>query len=190
MELSLVNSLYKIPGSGSVAILKHSIAGKVEEFSWSVKAFDRNRQKTNNLGYEEEVEAVDPFDQLNLYWKELPIEQQDKIFAVYKRIYDVFESSNNLDALMSGLIPLIQTLFDLHPIEDLKYWINMKSTICIPKEAKVCDTIEENIEKGEQFGSHEWPRESTYIKVDYWGLIVLIMLLRILYPVWGRFMHQ
>lgn len=184
LKLTLVSSLVKIPGAGSIATMTY----RNEGLDWNVKAFDRNRQKVNNLGYEAEVEVVDPFDQLNAYWASLPEAKQELIFQAYKEAFDVFENSEGLSALMTGLSPLIQRLIDLHKYEEVNHWVRMYSTIGIPKDARVYQTLAENVQKGEQFGSQEWPRESTYLIDDYWGLIVLILTLRALYPIWGRFM--
>lgn len=192
MKLTLVNIREKGNNAGSKAILTHSLGGRQpeQELSWCVKAFDRNRQKVNNLGYEEAEEVVDPFDQLNAYWASLPLDAQDQIYLVYQEIYEVFETSSRLQTLMGNLSPLLQKLYSLHRTANLYYWVKMKSNIRVPTEARVYDTLAENVEKGEQYGSREWPRESTYLKDDYWGLIVLMLALRTLYPIWGRFMGQ
>lgn len=169
----------------SNAVISHNN----EQLLWDIKSFEINRQTPANLGYGEiGIRDVDLFNEINRYWDYLPRQKQDEIFTVYKEIYQTFEDSMSFEDLIYSLRPLVDKLLSYHSHKDVAYWVKMKSDIRLPSDAKVYPTMEENMKASEQYGSREWPRESTYLVEDYWGLIFLVVSLRCMFPVWGRFM--
>jgi len=169
----------------SNAVLSHNN----EQLLWDIKSFEINRQTPANLGYGEiGIRDADLFNEINRYWEYLPRQKQDEIFAIYKEINQTFEDSMSFEDLIYSLRPLIEKLLSYHSHKDVAYWVKMKSDIRIPSDAKVYPTMEDNMKASEQYGSREWPRESTYLEEDYWGLIFLVVTLRCMFPVWGRFM--
>lgn len=160
-----------------------------QSIAWEVKLYEWARQKPSNLGYEEDGILPDPFQQLNLYWSSLTPNKQDQIFAAYSQIYQVFEDSQSFEDLIYDLRPKVQQLLDLHPHNEVSYWVRVASSIR-PSKSKVYETMEENMKVSEQFGGQEWPRQSQYLSDDYWELIILVLTLRTMYPIWGLFMSR
>lgn len=160
-----------------------------QSIAWEVKLFEWARQKPSNLGYDENEISPDPFQQLNLYWASLPAAKQDQIYAVYSEIFQVFELSPSFEDLIYDLRPKVQDLLNLHPHNEVSYWVKVGSNIRI-STAKVYATMEENMKVSEQFGGQEWPRQSQYLSDDYWELVILVLTLRTMYPIWGLFMSR
>lgn len=137
---------------------------------WSHAAFKNKQGKelnaTNNI-----------FDEINLYWGQLPKPRQDQIFSLYLRVKETFENTENTKELKRTLTPLVSELYTLHPIEELDHWMRFRSEIRIPERI------------GEKFEDTDDPsktRMKTYTREDYQKLIVLALALRAIVPIWGE----
>ncbi len=119
----------------------------------------------------------DLFKEINKYWSLLPIEEQDKIFDVYKDASALF--SNELDQrnIMRGVQEImIRLLDDLHPFDRVADLIATMD-IAIPDTAKA-DFDDSDGRKH---------RELTYIKKEYFDLVVATVILRTILPIWNIF---
>lgn len=156
-----------ILGNPTTAILEHN----GEKISWNICLFDKMSMGDN----------IDPFEQINGYWLKVPMDTQNKIFAIYKRIKDVFDSVWNTTELTKELYVLVKDLYDLNDIADIRHWIDFHSTLALPDGLK--DSFKE---------SHETPgtRERTYLKEDYKWLVALSVALRAMIPIWGEFIAR
>ena len=124
------------------------------------------------------------FEHINLYWAQLPLEQQTKIFSIYQDIKRVFDDSLDRNTLTVKLKQLITDLFKLHPIEDLKFWILFKnSQIHIPDSSVLQEVYHDDRDRP---GS----RDQTYLRSDYIELACLSTLLRLMIPIWGDYISR
>lgn len=158
---------FGLQGAPSQVNLEHR--GVVLE--WNIALFD----KASFNG------EFDIFEQINGYWGHLAMEVQDKIFNVYQRIKDVFDSVWENSELTKQLYQLIKELYVHHQLSDIKFWISFRSNVVVP--AGLREEFKE---------SHETPgtRERTYLKADYEWLVALSVALRPMVPIWGEFINR
>lgn len=181
----------KLENIGSNVVVSHG----QQELVWNVKVLDRSkRSRPTTSGViqedpEEALEQADPFYQLNQYLAYLSPEKQEQLFQIYNSIYQVFEVSGDFRELHQRISPLLKKIYEICPADNVSYWVRTISTIVIPSDIRVYETMEESIDADQdQYGIRNRPVESTYLRGNYWSLIVLIMMLRMIMPVWGRFM--
>lgn len=119
----------------------------------------------------------DVFGEVNAYWARLPLDVQDQIFAVYRDIKNIFMEYPSNEQLMFRLFPLVARLSDLHPLENIKHWMDFYGNIFYPSDLK------------EVFVEYQMPGSAagTYLREDYMWLVALSLALRPLLPVWGEF---
>ena len=141
------------------------------EIKWSVSLFE----KTSFSG------EFDIFEQINGYWKHLTPAAQDKIFDIYSRIRDVFDSIWDTNQLTQDLYPLVAELYTFHELAEIRHWIDFRSDLAIPEGLR--DSFKE---------SYETPgtRERTYLKEDYRWLVALSIGMRVMIPIWGEFISR
>jgi hypothetical protein len=148
------------------------IQHKTEELIYSItEEVIRTSQK---YGFEH-------FEEINAYWAQIPIVQQDVIFDTYRKIYTVLNESSDIQSMTRALRPLVTLLSDLHPLDDLDYWIWLKSPLLVPTGIKRVFNPEEDT---------SWTREKTYLEDDYRKLVTLTLSMRALLPVWEEFILQ
>jgi hypothetical protein len=151
----------------TVAILQH----KGLELKWNIKLIDKASI----------APGLDIFHQINGFWDKRTPEQQDAIFECYRRIHVTFDEVWETEDLARALLPLIADLEALHPLDDVKHWMDFQSDIKLPSDLK------------DQFtDSHAaiGTRERTYLRDDYKQLVVLSVVLRPMLLVWGEYVFR
>lgn len=134
-----------------------------EEIVWRGNTYNRLK-----------VDSERFFDDINAYWAELPFGQQTAIWNVYKKMNAAFTSVNNGNELHRQLKLLVREMYELHPMPSLNYWVRMKSRVKYP--ADLMETY-----------SPEYPKEMTYLRSDYTGLLTVVLALRIILPLLSRY---
>jgi hypothetical protein len=163
-----------------------------QELTWDVKILERGNKNANRnkdpLG--EENPYVDPFEQLNQYFYQLPVQKQNELFDIYSQIHHILQphGHNDIQDLRKRIPPLVKRIFMICPPDNVANWVHGTPSIVFPANIRVYKTHEESAQRGENFGLRNRPAEATYLEKDYWGLIVLVMLSRMLTPIWGRFL--
>ena len=166
-EKSLKITVAQVGGiSQSDALMTHNGITIVWNYAAFKKQQGKEAQANTNL-----------FDEINEYWAQLQPAWQDMIFSVYLRIKDTFESTENTKMLTSTLVPLLEELYKLHPIDELDHWVKFRSGIRIPEK------IGEKFVESDDLSN---TRLKTYTKEDYHKLLVLALALRVVVPVWGE----
>jgi hypothetical protein len=119
----------------------------------------------------------DVFGEINAYWARLPMDVQDQIFALYCDIKNTFLEYPSNEQLMFKLYDLVAKLADLHPLENIKHWMDFYGQIFYPPDLK------------EVFVEYHMPGSAagTYLREDYTWLVAVSIALRPLLPVWGEF---
>ncbi len=123
----------------------------------------------------------DIFEHLNEYWNQLPVDKQDYIFGIYKRIRMVFNSVSHRVNLALDLNKLCIELIDAHNLDEVYDWVLFKSNIVIPAV----------FESEYQYSyDKQGSRDQTYVRSDYTKLIAMIIAIRSMIPVWGEYIGQ
>lgn len=120
---------------------------------------------------------IDPenfFNDINAYWEELPFGQQTEIWNVYKKMHFTIEHTKNVNDLHRDLRQLVKTMYELHPLDRLNYWMRLKSRVKYPETLK--DVYDPDL-----------PKEMTYLRSDYTGLLTVVLALRIILPVFSTY---
>jgi hypothetical protein len=151
----------------TVAILQH----KGLELKWNIKLIDKASIAV----------GLDIFHQINSFWEKRTLEQQDAIFDVYHRIHVTFDEVWETEELARALLPLVAELEALHPLDDIRHWMDFQSDVKMPSDLK--DTFSD---------SHAaiGTRERTYLREDYKQLVVLSVALRPMLLVWGEYVFR
>ena len=165
--MHLVVERTDIDGTPSEAKMTHGD----EELMFNIALFDRMSISDN----------YDIFSQINKYWNYLPVNEQNKIFSIYKEIKRTYDSVWDINKLTSALFILIKNLFEHHKIEDVYHWVWFYSDSMLPLGLRDL-----------YIDSYETPgtRERTYLKDDYKWLVALSVSLRIMIPIWGEFIMR
>lgn len=115
---------------------------------------------------------------INQYWAQLPAFHQEKIFGIYGKILSVFSQYLPTAGMRQELMPLVRELYAEHDLEDLEYWIFMRTDIRVPAKFEELYVHSDEV---------PFSRDKTYTKPDYAKLVTLALSLRIMLPVWGEF---
>ena len=149
-------------GDSKLGILRLEHHGEVLE--WNCTGFEHQHL----------LEPTGVFRDLNGMWAAMPADQQEKIWDTYCQIYDALHNIVDIKRLRAKLVPLVATLFELHPYNYVEHWIKFRSHIVYP------DSLMETY-------SSQHPKDTTYLRKDYVDLATLVLSLRIMVPVWGMF---
>lgn len=147
---------------------------------WNLSLFEKLERSTNRQKQESSTEVLasfDIFEQINSYWAHLQPTVQDKIFDVYRRIREAFDSVWDTHELTRTLHPLVAELYQYHDLAEVRHWYNFHSNLQLPAR------LEDTFVGGDTPGS----RERTYLKEDYKWLTCLAVAVRAMIPVWGEF---
>lgn len=135
----------------------------MESLTWRGNTYNRLRVDPENF-----------FNDINAYWEELPYGQQTEIWNVYKKMHFAIENTQNVRDLHRDLRLLVTTMYELHPMDKLNYWMRLKSRVKYPETLK--DAYDP-----------ELPKEMTYLRTDYTGLLTVVLALRIVLPVFSTY---
>lgn len=139
-----------------------TVEHKGQELVFEIKTF-RTLNVTPNL-----------ITDINRYWAGLPAEAQDQIFQIYQKIQTVFESVENIRVLDQYLIKLTNQLFEYHRFEDIMAYYRSRSNIKLPQLK-------------DAYSSDRDVPELTYLRGEYYELIGLCIVMKIMIPIWGSY---
>lgn len=123
-------------------------------------------------------QGYDVFEQINQYWASQPMEFQDRVFEVYKRVDAAFDGAMDSEELYIILNGCICDLVRLHPLDRLELWLKLNPGIIVPSSVK--SELPDPTDNTKTLGK-------TYIVSDYYPLIALAMFLRTMVPIWGEY---
>lgn len=117
------------------------------------------------------------FMDINAFWATLPMERQDRIFAIYKEIEETFLTTTNDVRLHDRVSQLTGELYQQWSFQDLSSWIRLYGRVVLPPEL--------------QSGMGEYSSTArTYLRDDYQGLIALVIHSRPMIPIWNRYVRE
>jgi hypothetical protein len=165
-----------------------------EEIPWNVSFLDsatrgRRGQKEADDGGQGMSIDYDPYQVINEYWKFLPKDKQGRIFDVYRRIKEAFNTAETLAHLNLALVHLVAELVSHHDMNDVMYWVDFKSQYSkTPVRMPVKDP--NLLAEHDATTSSKKPREGTYTLSDYHALVVMSLAIRSMIPVWGDYIEM
>ena len=121
----------------------------------------------------------DIFEQINLYWKTLSEDHQQRIFDIYQKIYNDFtDIVINNHSLFNILASSVSELMNEHDLKHIENWLTLDYMLKVPKSftADYVESIETNTS-----------RDKTYTSKDYKELMALSVLMRTMIPIWGEY---
>lgn len=163
-----------------IAVKRATVSHGGEVMVWNVQGFDRS-----NFDVE-----FDMFQHVNEFWASMPEVQQQYVFDMYRRIYDVLSTNRERDDQIISLINLIKEFYEFHTLEKMEEWIKLYSDIKWPHWLYSNYDAMIHAESQQSTLVGEYTRKQTYILDDYVKLIVLAFALRMLIPIWGEFIGR
>lgn len=180
----------KVPAS---VVLTHGDAS----ITWSVKMLEINRGKVRMTGVQdpnsddEIIQVAEPYEHLNEYLERLSAIQLNELFGIYQVIYRELEDPmNDVPDLLKKIPEMIGKIFKICTPQSVSSWVRTTPSIRFPSNIRVYGTLQESAERGDQFGLSRRPASATYIEEDYWGLVVLVVLVRMITPILGHFLNK
>lgn len=155
--------------SGKLSILTLSHGN--EETIWNVETYNRSGfQAPNSL-----------FDNLNNYFKYLKKEEVDSIWKGFQNIYSAMETINDSTRLHARLQMEVKQLYAVLDFEKLKKWLLVNGNVTLPEDLKK-DYGPEDI--------NPRTRARTYLRDDYYDLVVLSIMLKPMVPIFGEYIRR
>lgn len=140
---------------------------KGESLAWDVSHYDKSTFK-NLPGL---------FDEINAFWSRCSDETLDAIWTCYKEIYEDLQMIEEPQRLQTELRDKISKMYSLMTFDDVKRWSHLYGGIRLPT----------NIKK--DYGEND-PVDRTYLRDDYYDLVVFSILLKPLVPVYGEYIPR
>lgn len=125
-------------------------------------------------------DKYDVFEEINSFWSTCDEAKQKAIFDSYCDIFKTMNECRDVTSMIFSLRPLVAKLFDFHPQDQIRYWVEMRGRLQIPTG------IKKVFDPDKMIGT----REKTYIVEDYQKLVPMAISFRIMIPIWGEFMNR
>lgn len=143
---------------------------------WSTAAFSKRNF----------TEDRDLFKHINEYWASLSAQRQEEIFTIYIKINEVFDTTDLDSEIDHALNKLLFKLMLHHNFAEIKKWAQIYSGIVFPGPPHLLTEYKETIDKQDR----NYTRDKTYIVSDYVDLVCMILQLRVMIPIWGRYIGR
>ena len=141
-----------------------------------------NRKKSLNIP--NGMTVNDLFGPIVAYVNQLPDESKESIFKHYEAISEVFEEHVDMTLIDLQVKKLVGKIYNLIDFEDLCKWCDKNITVPIP--SLVANSFKDT-DISMRSGSGEY-MVTTYLKDDYMELYYLGIYLKLMIPVWSRYM--
>lgn len=149
---------------------------KGQEIRWSTAPFSK-------MNFEDDRAM---FKHINGFWASLDPNRQDHIFSIYRNISEVFDSTNLIEEIDQLLSEQVEALMEEHPLAEIHNWAVFHSDIIFPQSPALPTEFVESVTQSDK--NHT--REKTYTVNDYINLVCMIIQLRTMIPVWGRYIAR
>lgn len=148
-----------------------------EVIAWSSKCFSEK-----SFADEQQI-----FKYINGYWATLSQDEQAAIFGIYRQIAEIFDSrdfSETTDA-QDLLSVKVAELMSHHSLERVRNYITIHSDVKWPQI-----DLPEVYVQGVYQNDKNHTREKTYIRSDYVDLVSMVVQLRAMVPIWGKYIAR
>jgi hypothetical protein len=139
-----------------------------QSLTWNVSMFERTRF----------VDIDTVFRDINGYFEFLPPDRRQKIWDAYQEIWNTFDQVYDPNRLASKLTGQLAALYELMPQAELEHWLKFYGQVVYPPNLKLeHDPLDKTPQR-------------TYLKSDYQGLVMLVVIFRPMVPIWGEYMRR
>jgi hypothetical protein len=150
---------------------------KGKELAFSIRPFTRSVFEAGN-----ERSAI--FDHINKYIASMSGDSQDKIFAIYENIINIFDTVPDLEETKQKLIKEVKELYKYFQYDDVANWMKYNSRDIVLPSTKHIRTVYNEAD------DRNHTKDKTYILSDYVDLIAMIVQLRPMIPIWGEYIKN
>lgn len=135
-----------------------------------------------NMGPFKDLRAeLDLVEHINLYWQTMPIQTLDRMWQLLKEIHLIISGTDHVMRLISQLQGPVAELLSHYDLGKVHTWVCTRAPLVIPYTLP-----DQYIHSDDRPGS----REKTYTKEDYRWLVSLVVVLRVMVPIWGEFIAR
>lgn len=124
------------------------------------------------------------FEFINGYFSTLPQTRQSAIFDIYSEIKQSIDEYIDANMLHARLTTLVRQLYQLIPLDEIRYWTNKNGDIRIPPTIKQEYTDLEISNRSQETKNYE---NQTYLRDDYLDLVNLAIALKPMIPIWSEY---
>lgn len=117
------------------------------------------------------------FKELNTFIATLSGQRQQALWDAYAEAHELFRENYDWLAIQPVLQRIVQTIYAQVPFEELYEWAEASPLIHIPITMKT------------SYGEND-PEDTTYLRNDYFGLVVLAIATRFMVPLWGEYIQR
>lgn len=160
---------FKTDGQQHVRLVYIDILHRDESLNFSMKSFNRTTF----------TDTLKMFDNTNKYLSSLEPKVQDEIFNIFKEVKETFLEIHDSSRVHIQLTRLIAKLFKIITFDKVKDYFNKYATVRIPPDLKDSFTGEDN----------ELTRQLTYLRKDYYDLVILSGMLKFAAPIFGEYLE-
>lgn len=138
-----------------------------QELDWNIVGFKRTPV----------AKSQEEFDYINQYCEYLSYRRQTDIFEKYIRVHEVFKDFGDFNLKQQRLTKAVTELFGIIDEDHIMDWIKNVSDIPIATNLK------------ERYSEHDKDPHKTYLRHEYYGLVMLMVTLRFMTGIWGQYLH-
>lgn len=146
-----------------------TIRHRDREISWLVKFFTKVKL----------VDADEVFAAINGFLATLPMDAQDMMFEQYVEMKEIIDETMDGADMVIPLRDCIKRVYALFTMESLRHWMMMYYPIYVPEMASEVRATDRHTN-----------RDETFIKGDYYDLVVFATAVRLMIPIWGEYITQ
>jgi hypothetical protein len=173
MKISAISA----PGQGLTTVITEHGG---ERLTWDVSpTYGRSNSRGGKGSIaDDEIDSAKLFDEFNGYVATLSMERQQGIWEAFQDIYAIFRADYELETATEKLKQKIRSLYSMIPMAELRHWLQFYGNINYPA------TVKERLD-GDEITDRSPSR--TYLRADYFGLVVFTVALRPMLPIWGEY---
>lgn len=160
---------FKTDGQQHIRLVYVDVSHKGETLNFSMKSFNRTTF----------FNTIKILDNTNQFVSYLDMETQDKLFDIYKKAKTAFEDIKDSERLHKKLIGLVENLFLIVSFEDMRNFYSKYIRVPVYQDLKEVYGVDDN----------ELTKELTYLKSDYYELVILSALLKLTIPIFGEYLE-
>ena len=145
-----------------------------KELEWDITKLSRTPILTKNASGDSVDES---FKEFNMFMETLPEEKQDELWDIYVDIHEYIDTVFDIEKLTKLLQKSVKCIYDVLIYEDINDFMIKNDLIIVP------ESIMEDYTETSHF------KEATYLKSHYRDLISLVVTLRPMVPIWGKWLQ-
>lgn len=158
--------------SGGITVME--VEHKGEKLTWDVSMHDRSKVKCKDRMVEH----------INGYFSSLTVEQNDGLFALYRKMHDLFQTVHEYEALVTVLQLQIKRFYKIATPDSFGEWLALKGNVGFPS------TVLDDYVYDGKYSNIDRFQERTCLKSDYRKILNLSLASHAMLPVLGEFIAR